>query len=175
MFEPRQVLNSVRFCSIKWLPPRWDACPWQGYISPSWSVNSLDLHVYIHWGGEGKVPCPRPQYNDPCQASNREQFIRSSASYKPYGNGIFTLHHLKDINMRLLNQFKALLHNKPLTWVFKLTLWKWLDPTVQDCLADLADPLIAWIKHPAFTDLLVIWHDPMVTKNLSRRKRNKPM
>ena len=45
------------------------------------------------------------------------------------------------------------------------------DPTVQDCLAD---PLIAWIKHPAFTDLLVIWHDPMVTKNLSRRKRNKP-
>ena len=53
--------------------------------------------VYIHWGGESKVPCPRPQYNDPCQASNREQFIRSSASYKPYGNGIFTLHHLKDM------------------------------------------------------------------------------
>ena len=97
VFEPRQVLNSVCFCSIKWLPPRWDACPWQDYISPSWSVNSLDLHVYIHWGGVGKVPCPRPQYNDPCQASNREQFIRSSASYKPYGNGIFTLHHLKDM------------------------------------------------------------------------------
>ena len=56
MFEPKQVLNSVGFCSIKWLPPRWDACPWQGYISQE-KIPKIQSLFYLVFPWIHQYPC----------------------------------------------------------------------------------------------------------------------